>query len=432
MTKAIDLSIGVKNHISFTSNVVSALSSFFQSQWLYANGYEDIVCKLAGETLGKDDYQPGSVLSTIVTGIPAFAVFHPIITARLASEGERVFYSHYPELCLSWIDSLSGKDEYVAPRSRRLTIACPVDVNVYDSEGTLVAQIVDDSAVEISDSMIEYYVNEEGEKVVVLPYDAEYSVEITATNNGTMTYRVEDTDLSNDYSHTVEYTEIEIEKDAVYSASVEMVDAEAVENIDYPLTKDDGRDYVPDVDTIEVGSPAIVFEDVDPNEYYVPAVSWAVAKGVTAGTSATTFSPDEGCTRGQVVTFLWRAAGQPEPSGTKNPFKDVKSGEYYYNAVLWAVENGITSGTSATTFSPEDVCTRGQIVTFLWRANGKPTPSKTSNPSKDVKSGDYFYDAVLWAVEKGITLGTDATHFSPSDTCTRGQVVTFLYRAVKE
>ncbi|MBQ6676678.1 MAG: leucine-rich repeat protein, partial [Clostridia bacterium] len=174
--------------------------------------------------------------------------------------------------------------------------------------------------------------------------------------------------------------------------------------------------------------PPVNFKDVKAGAYYADAVAWAVAKGVTTGTSATTFSPDEGCTRGQVVTFLWRAAGSPEPVGAKNPFRDVKSDAYFYKAVLWAVENGITSGTSATTFSPDDVCTRGQIATFLWRANGKPSPTKTTNPFKDVKSGDYFCDAVLWAVEKGITLGTDAAHFSPSDTCTRGQVVTFLFR----
>ena len=174
--------------------------------------------------------------------------------------------------------------------------------------------------------------------------------------------------------------------------------------------------------------PPVSFKDVKPGAYYADPVAWAVANNITAGTSATTFSPDEGCTRGQVVTFLWRAAGSPEPEGAKNPFRDVKESDYFYKAVLWAVDNGVTAGTSATTFSPDDVCTRGQIVTFQWRANGKPTPSKTGNPFKDVKSGDYFYDAVLWAVEKGITLGTDATHFSPSDTCTRGQVVTFLYR----
>ncbi|MBR7033968.1 MAG: leucine-rich repeat protein [Clostridia bacterium] len=176
--------------------------------------------------------------------------------------------------------------------------------------------------------------------------------------------------------------------------------------------------------------PPVNFTDVKPGAYYADAVAWAVAKGVTTGTSATTFSPNDGCTRGQVVAFLWRAAGSPEPKGTGNPFSDVKSNAYYYKAVLWAVENEVTSGTDATHFSPNSVCTRGQIVTFLWRANGKPSPAKTSNPFMDVKASDYYYDAVLWAVEKDITLGTDATHFSPSSTCTRGQVVAFLYRAM--
>ena len=178
--------------------------------------------------------------------------------------------------------------------------------------------------------------------------------------------------------------------------------------------------------------PPVNFKDVKPGAYYADAVAWAVAKGVTTGTSATTFSPNDGCTRGQVVAFLWRAAGSPEPKGNRNPFSDVKSNAYYYKAVLWAVENEVTSGTDATHFSPNSVCTRGQIVTFLWRANGKPAPSKTANPFKDVKASDYYYDAVLWAVEKDITLGTDAAHFSPSSTCTRGQVVAFLYRAMAQ
>ena len=174
--------------------------------------------------------------------------------------------------------------------------------------------------------------------------------------------------------------------------------------------------------------PPVNFKDVVPGAYYADAVAWAVAKGITTGTSATTFSPEDGCTRGQVVTFLWRTAGSPEPTGARNPFRDVKESDYFYKAVLWAVENEITVGTSANEFSPEDVCTRGQIVTFLWRANGKPSPAITKNPFLDVSTADYFHTAVLWAVEKKITLGTDATHFSPSDTCTRGQVVTFLYR----
>ena len=174
--------------------------------------------------------------------------------------------------------------------------------------------------------------------------------------------------------------------------------------------------------------PPVNFKDVVPGAYYADAVAWAVANGITTGTSATTFSPEDGCTRGQVVTFLWRTADSPEPTGARNPFRDVKESDYFYKAVLWAVENEITVGTSANEFSPEDVCTRGQIVTFLWRANGKPSPAITKNPFLDVSTADYFHTAVLWAVEKKITLGTDATHFSPSDTCTRGQVVTFLYR----
>ena len=132
-----------------------------------------------------------------------------------------------------------------------------------------------------------------------------------------------------------------------------------------------------------------------------------------------------------MVTFLWRAAGKPEPAGKDNPFTDVKAGAYYYDAVLWAVEKGITTGTSATTFRPDATCTRGQIVTFLWRSNDQPEPTKTDNPFTDVKADQYYYKAVLWAVEKGITKGTGDTRFSPDSTCTRGQIVTFLYRDKK-
>ena len=163
--------------------------------------------------------------------------------------------------------------------------------------------------------------------------------------------------------------------------------------------------------------------------YYADAVSWAVANNVTNGTSATTFSPEETCTRGQIVTFLWRAAGEPSPNGTKNPFTDMKEDAYYYKAVLWAVEQGITTGSSETTFSPDESCTRGQVATFLWRYENKPTPA-AKNPFADVTKGAYYYDAVLWAVAAGVTNGTSATTFSPDDTCTRGQIVTFLYRGI--
>ena len=174
------------------------------------------------------------------------------------------------------------------------------------------------------------------------------------------------------------------------------------------------------------------FQDVPGDAYYFEAVNWAVANNVTNGTSETTFSPDVGCTRAQVVTFLWRAAGQPEPTEGTNPFTDVKEGTYYYKAVLWAVEKGITNGTSETTFDPDETCTRGQIVTFLWRREGKPAPTGANNPFADVKPSAYFGSAVLWAVEKGITNGTSETTFEPNEDCTRAQVVTFLWRADRD
>jgi hypothetical protein len=179
--------------------------------------------------------------------------------------------------------------------------------------------------------------------------------------------------------------------------------------------------------------PPFRFDDVqDESQYFFDPVYWAVDQKITTGTSAAKFSPDAGCTRAQVVTFLWRAAGEPEPTAKTNPFEDVKPDAYYYKAVLWAVEKGITTGTSATTFRPDRTCTRAQIVTFLWRSKGQPEPTKTDNPFEDVKADQYYYKAVLWAVENGITTGTSATKFSPDSTCTRAQIVTFLYRYMKD
>ena len=170
------------------------------------------------------------------------------------------------------------------------------------------------------------------------------------------------------------------------------------------------------------------FVDVSESAYYYDAVGWAVDNGITKGTSATLFSPGDPCTRAQMVTFLWRAAGSPEPEGDRNPFTDVSPTAYYYDAVLWAVEQGITKGTSATTFSPTDTVTRGQTVTFLWRSAGSPEASVHS-AFTDVAASAYYVTAVDWAAENGITKGTSATLFSPGDPCTRAQIVTFLYRA---
>ena len=179
--------------------------------------------------------------------------------------------------------------------------------------------------------------------------------------------------------------------------------------------------------------PGNIFTDMPTKGHWAhDAIDWAIVHGITAGTSATTFSPNAGCTRAQVVTFLWRAAGNPKPTTASNPFKDVKEGTYYYKAVLWAAEAGVTAGTSATTFSPDATCTRGQIVTFIWHYEGTPEATITSNPFTDVQAGAYYEKAVLWASETGVTAGTSATTFSPNATCTRAQIVTFLYRDLAE
>ena len=173
------------------------------------------------------------------------------------------------------------------------------------------------------------------------------------------------------------------------------------------------------------------FLDVrDPNAFYFDPVYWAYGAEITKGESETRFGPDKGCTRGQVVTFLWRAAGSPSPAKTETGFTDLKPGAFYEKAVAWAVENGITKGLTDTTFGPDATCTRGQIVTFLYRANGAPEFKKGNNPFKDVASGQFYADAVAWAVENGVTKGKTADEFRPDATCTRGEVVTFLYRAM--
>ena len=189
--------------------------------------------------------------------------------------------------------------------------------------------------------------------------------------------------------------------------------------------------------TIEVifmkanGNPQTgVFVDVATGSYYEDAVDWAVENGITQGTDDTHFSPDGICTRAQAVTFLWRAAGSPKPETRAMPFTDVPVGSYYYDAVLWAVENGITKGTSDTTFSPNMTCSRAQIVAFLWRSEKSPAAG-TANPFADVKSDAYYADAVLWAVKENITKGTTSTTFSPNADCTRAQIVTFLWRCKK-
>lgn len=174
------------------------------------------------------------------------------------------------------------------------------------------------------------------------------------------------------------------------------------------------------------------FLDVKESDYFYKPVSWALEKGITTGLSSQLFGPDMVCTRAQVVTFLYRAAGVPAVTDKTNSFVDVKEGDYFYDAVLWAKENGITTGTDATHFSPDESCTRGQVVSFLHRYAAQPEPASVKNDFTDVLESKYYFKPVLWAKEKEITKGTSSTTFGPEEVCTRGQIVTFLYNYMEK
>ena len=223
-----------------------------------------------------------------------------------------------------------------------------------------------------------------------------------------------------------------ITPDKGYAVANVKIDGKSIGSVKSYTFKNVRRNHAIEVIFMKVnGNPQTgVFVDVATGSYYEDAVDWAVENGITKGTDDTHFSPDGICTRAQAVTFLWRTAGSPKPETRAMPFTDVPVGSYYYDAVLWAVENGITKGTSDTTFSPNMTCSRAQIVAFLWRSEKSPAAG-TANPFADVKSTAYYADAVLWAVKENITKGTTSTTFSPNADCTRAQIVTFLWRCKK-
>ena len=227
------------------------------------------------------------------------------------------------------------------------------------------------------------------------------------------------TDTGSQLNH--KYTNYISNGDATYDA-----DGTKTAKCDYNCGTTDTQ---PDVGSKLTPAPEapFPFTDVPESEYFYQPVKWAVAKEITNGYSETLCAPNLECTRAQVVTFLWRSRGCPEPASSSMPFTDVPADAYYYKAVQWAVEQGVTKGTSATEFSPDDIVTRAQFVTFLWRNDGCAAGTGV-NPFGDVPAGEYYTDAVIWAADNGITTGTSATEFSPDDCCTRGQVVTFLYR----
>lgn len=204
----------------------------------------------------------------------------------------------------------------------------------------------------------------------------------------------------------------------IYTATVEYEDETYSDSI-YVEREEDKYDRNP-------------FVDVSIDSWYIDSVLWAVDEGITTGVTETEFQPEEVCTRAEAVTFLWRVAGEEEPTTTENPFPDVSENDWYYKAVLWAAENGITTGYSDGTFKPNTTCTRAEIVTFIWRMQDKPEAKDSENSFPDVTEGMWYYDAVLWAAEEGITTGFNDGTFKPDNTCTRAEIVTFLYREFAE
>lgn len=307
-----------------------------------------------------------------------------------------------------------------------------------------------------ADTVIERYARENSIPYVLLdedPQEAVYSVGLVPTANGSVT-------LSTETARKDRYVSFDFEADAGYEAekiivwydsdiepdlALTVVDEDTAEfcmpgcdvkievefvNTTTEPTEPEPTDPEPtDPEPTDPELPENPFTDVSETDFYYDAVLWAAGEGITSGTSATTFGPYDPCRRAQVVTFLWRAMGSPKAVNRVNPFSDVKQTDYYYEAVLWAVEQGITSGIAPDAFGPDTVCSRGQIVTFLYRALGEPQVSG-ENPFADVKPGDYFYTPVLWAVEAGVTSGVAADSFAPGRDCVRAQVVTFLYKAL--
>ena len=276
--------------------------------------------------------------------------------------------------------------------------------------------------------------------VTVTAHWTRNAVPVTPTEPSTYTIKVEKTDngdvtVSHKSASKGTTVTLTVEPDKGYTLeTLTVTDKNGDEirvkekNGKYTFTMPASKVYV-EATFMEDNSMLNFFVDVFPGDYYYDAVLWAAKNGITGGVDAAHFAPNVTCTRAQVVTFLWRAAGSPAPKSSMMPFTDVPAGSYYEQAVLWAVENGITDGTSATTFSPDAVCSRGQIVTFLWRSQKSPA-SDSVNPFADVAADAYYNSAVLWAAENGITGGTTATTFSPNNDCTRAQIVTFLYRCL--
>ena len=474
----------------------------------YYYNYEALLCNKVESMMG-DDFSVTDLMVAAISVLPvaSTALVQTYIESALTFSSSMLMdvimgnykQPHYVELALSWVDSMDAsvfKTRLDKIKYKKIFIDCPVDVTVKNLDGDILAEIIDDK-YDKDTQQVAAFVDDDGQKVVIVPEDEDCNIELSATDDGEVSYIVSDYNgEAGENEHVVGYYDIPVDKGDTLSYSLDssnesisdnslylndntLIEADVDQsgrsiqewnvnvesegsgfalgsgiklNGEYTMFKaipDEGAAFLGWYENGRLISKELSFRqaitkntnlvakfteagtcnftDVNPSDYFYDPVMWAVNKGITKGTSDTTFSPNASCTRAQAVTFLWRAAGSPQAKSNRNPFTDVKRSDYYYDAVLWAVENNVTTGTSNTTFSPDATCSRGQIVTFLYRASGDSYRG-TGNKFNDVKSSDYYAVPVAWAVNKGITTGTSDTTFSPESNCTRGQIVTFLYR----
>lgn len=339
---------------------------------------------------------------------------------------DTILARHGTEVYYAWMSEYSAEELFGRENSRsrstfkKLTTACPVDVYVYDKDGTLLASVVNEK---IETDILDVEVKD-GVKTICVPVEMEYDIRIVAREDGTVNYTVSEMmlgDTGETATRTVGFDEITIEKDDVITGKVDGTIATPASNYDLTKTSTDGTKTVITHSSDDLEKPTVTFSDVPSNEWYSNAVYWAVENSITVGTTATTFSPNQNCTEIQILTFLWRAAGKPAANVTLPV--SVTGVDDYISAAKWAYSKGMIDAT----FKQDTPCTRAGAVKFMWQAAGSPTASNNSGFTDVPVSADYA-QAVTWAVGKDVANGTGNNTFSPNNICSRAHIVTFLYR----
>lgn len=425
---------------AFTDKAVGKLASFFDSSSAYSIGYESTMRSIF-KKLGGGSYDAGTAFGALVEGLPAFAIFHPVITSKMLSNKSELGYAHYPELCLAWMDSLSGKSDYADPRTRMLRVNCPVDISVYNESGDLVARVIDDKVQSIGGSTICAYIDEDGQKILSLPTDSEYTVQVTATDNGAMSYQVEEHNAaSGGTERLVNYYDVPITAGEKLTGTVENLSGTAAAS--YSLSKGNGKKIEPSVNvsgkTAANCTLTVIAEgngNVTGGGSYVPGEYAKVTAVANSGgeflgwyLNGKQVSIDASY-RLRVEKDLTLTAKFTEGGEWKNPFIDVKESDWFYGDVKYVCQNGLFNGTSNTVFGPNVTMTRAMLVTVLHRLEDFPE-SKT-NAFADVPDGSWYANAVSWAAANGIVEGMGNNQFRPNSEITREQMAAILYRYAK-